>query len=117
VLKIVFSISHLVFSFAMNSVLKSTNVSIMSKNSDIITSLGVSVKDTGNPALQIVLLTFKISYLSAHCKKHAKDHSTKRGLLQAVSKRKALVAYLQKNNPSLLSKILIKLDIRNTALS
>jgi small subunit ribosomal protein S15 len=100
----------------MNNVLKSTTVSIMSKNSDIITSLGININDTGNAALQIVLLTFRISYLSVHFKKHAKDHSSKRGLLKAVSQRKSLISYLQKTNPVLLSKIVQKLDIRNTAL-
>ena len=43
--------------------------------------------DTGSPEVQIAILTHRIE-LTDHVKKHKKDHHTRRGLVQLVSKRK-----------------------------
>jgi small subunit ribosomal protein S15 len=52
--------------------------------------------DTGSPEVQIALLTERINHLNDHLRQHAKDHHSRRGLLQLVGRRRRLQAYLRK---------------------
>lgn len=54
--------------------------------------------DTGSTIVQIALLTKQIDELTAHLKKHSKDHHSRRGLLQMVGKRRRLTKYRDRNN-------------------
>ena len=49
--------------------------------------------DTGSTKVQIALLTKQIDELTAHLKKHAHDHHSRRGLLQMVGRRRRLMKY------------------------
>ncbi|MFN3603816.1 MAG: 30S ribosomal protein S15 [Leptonema sp. (in: bacteria)] len=70
-------------------------------------------KDTGSPELQIALLTERIRDLTEnHFKKHVKDHHSKRGLLKLVSKRKKLLAYLQRTDYERYKTLLQELNLR-----
>lgn len=51
--------------------------------------------DTGSPEVQVALLSKRIESLTDHLKNHKKDNNSRRGLLQMVSKRRRLLAYLQ----------------------
>ena len=51
--------------------------------------------DTGSPEVQVALLSKRIESLTGHLKDHKKDNHSRRGLLQMVSKRRRLLAYLQ----------------------
>lgn len=51
--------------------------------------------DTGSPEVQVALLSKRIESLSGHLTAHKKDDHSRRGLLQMVSKRRRLLAYLQ----------------------
>jgi len=51
--------------------------------------------DTGSPEVQVALLTKRIELLTAHFKTHAKDHLSRRGLLQLVGRRRRLLDYLR----------------------
>jgi len=51
--------------------------------------------DTGSAEVQIALLSERIGYLTEHFKVHAKDHHSRRGLLQLVGKRRRLLDYLR----------------------
>ena len=42
-------------------------------------------KDTGSADVQVALLTHRIAQLTEHLKSHAKDHSSRRGLLKMVA--------------------------------
>ncbi len=55
-------------------------------------------KDTGSPEVQIAVLTEQIKKLVNHLKKNPKDNLSRRGLLKMVSKRRALLNYLQKES-------------------
>ena len=66
------------------------------KKSTIIKEHQVHEKDTGSSEVQIALLTKQIEALTSHLKKHPKDHHSRRGLLQMVSRRKKLMDYLKK---------------------
>ena len=53
--------------------------------------------DTGSTKVQIALLTKQIEELTAHLKKHAHDHHSRRGLLQMVGKRRRLMKYAERH--------------------
>ena len=51
--------------------------------------------DTGSPEVQVALLSKRIEELTEHLKTHAKDHHSRRGLLQMVGRRRRLLDYLR----------------------
>ena len=69
--------------------------------------------DTGSPEVQIALLTDRITQLTLHFKTHQKDHSSRRGLLSLVARRRRLLTYLKVNTPERYKSVLIKLSIRH----
>jgi small subunit ribosomal protein S15 len=69
--------------------------------------------DTGSPEVQIALLTDRIVQLTQHFKTHQKDHSSRRGLLSLVAKRRRLLTYLKVNSPERYKSVLVKLSIRH----
>jgi small subunit ribosomal protein S15 len=68
------------------------------QKSEIIKKYKINEKDTGSPEVQIALLSDEIQGLLGHLKEHPKDNHSRRGLLQMVSDRRALLAYLKKEN-------------------
>ncbi len=64
------------------------------KKTKIITDLQRSKTDTGSPEVQVGILTERIKELTAHLKVNMHDFMARRGLLQAVGKRKRLLKYL-----------------------
>ena len=79
---------------------------------DIMGKFQANEKDTGNPSVQIALITERIKYLSDHLKTNKKDFSTERGLVKLVGQRKRLLAYLKKNNFEEYNKVTKELKIR-----
>ncbi len=69
--------------------------------------------DTGSPEVQIALLTDRIVQLTQHFKTHQKDHSSRRGLLSLVARRRRLLTYLKVNSPERYKSVLQKLSIRH----
>ena len=68
--------------------------------------------DTGSPEVQIALLSERITYLTEHLKTHKKDHSSRRGLLKIVGKRRRLIDYLRLYNTDRYREVISKLGIR-----
>jgi small subunit ribosomal protein S15 len=68
--------------------------------------------DTGSADLQVAMLTDRINSLSLHLKTNKKDHASRRGLLTMISKRKRLLAYIQKEELSRYQALIAKLGIR-----
>ena len=73
---------------------------------------GKNSEDTGSSEVQIAILTHRIRELTEHVKKHKKDHHTRRGLVQLVSKRKKLLKYLLRSNGESYVKLIKELSIR-----
>ena len=84
----------------------------MKTKKDIIKSLAINEKDVGSTAVQIGLLSEKISRLSEHFKNFKKDKHSARGLIKSVNQRKKLLNYLSKNDPEKYNNILKKLKLR-----
>jgi len=69
-------------------------------------------KDTGSAQVQIAMTSRQIDELAAHLKKNPKDNHSRRGLLKMVSKRRRLLTYLKKSEPSSYEKLIKKLDLK-----
>lgn len=69
-------------------------------------------KDTGSPEIQIAILTHRINKLTEHFKIHKKDHSSKRGLLKMVARRRKLLNYLKRVDPNRYFAIIKELELR-----
>ncbi len=68
--------------------------------------------DTGSPEVQIALLSERITQLTGHFKTHQKDHSSRKGLLTMVAKRRRMLRYLRDTDPDRYKSLLQKLGIR-----
>ena len=68
----------------------------MAESSDTMdmTQFQLHEKDTGSADVQVALLTRRIAQLTEHLKSHAKDHSSRRGLLKMVAMRRSLLEKL-----------------------
>ena len=77
-----------------------------------ITTLRLHEKDTGSADVQVAVLTERINHLTEHLKAHAKDHSSRRGLLQMVARRRGLLDYLKRTTPERYQSVLEKLNLR-----
>ena len=69
-------------------------------------------KDTGSADVQVAILTERINSLTEHFRQHAKDHSSRRGLLQMVARRRSLLDYLKRTAPDRYKAVVEKLSLR-----
>ena len=77
-----------------------------------ITTLRLHEKDTGSADVQVAVLTERINHLTEHLKGHVKDHSSRRGLLQLVARRRGLLDYLKRTAPQRYQAALDQLNLR-----
>lgn len=82
------------------------------RKTELITDFRTHESDTGSPEVQIALLTERIGYLTEHFKTHQKDHHSRRGLLQLVSRRRRLLDYLRRKDVERYRKVITALGIR-----
>jgi len=68
--------------------------------------------DRGSTAVQIALLTRRISDLTEHLRTHPKDHHSRHGLLKWVGKRRRLLRYLNRTNPDMYRQLVSDLGLR-----
>ena len=87
-------------------------VLVKEKKSEVIDNFKVHANDTGSPAVQIAILTEKVTYLSKHFKMHKKDFHSRRGLLMMIGKRRRLLSYLKKKDPEKYQETIEKLNLR-----
>ncbi len=85
----------------------------LAKKKEIIAKFAKNEKDTGSSEVQIALLSERISYLTDHLKKNAKDHSSRLGLLKLVARRRHLLKYLKRNNYESYSSLIATLKIKD----
>jgi small subunit ribosomal protein S15 len=69
-------------------------------------------KDTGSADVQIARLTDRISHLTKHLATNGKDHSSRRGLLQMVARRRKLLDYLKNTEEGRYTNLLKALKLR-----
>ena len=71
---------------------------LATQKTETISTFRIHEGDTGSPEVQVALLSQRISALTEHFKAHAKDHHSRRGLLQMVGRRRRLLDYLKKRD-------------------
>ena len=80
--------------------------------SELVSKYGKNSHDTGAITAQIAMLTERIKDLSQHFAAHPKDHSSRRGLMKMVSRRKHLLEYLRRKDNAAYKEIIEKLELR-----
>ncbi|HXP85337.1 MAG TPA: 30S ribosomal protein S15 [Bryobacteraceae bacterium] len=78
----------------------------------VIAQFRVHKTDTGSPEVQVAVLSRRILELTEHFKTHAKDHHSRRGLLQMVARRRRLLDYLRSRSPERYKSLIQSLGIR-----
>jgi small subunit ribosomal protein S15 len=68
--------------------------------------------DTGSADLQVAMLTKRINQLTSHLKNNEKDHSSRRGLLKMIGRRRRLLAYINQKDPQRYQNLIGRLGIR-----
>lgn len=69
-----------------------------SEKTQIVADNALREGDTGSPEVQVALLNRRIKEIQIHLDTHAKDHASRRGLLQMVGRQKRLLEYLYKED-------------------
>jgi small subunit ribosomal protein S15 len=68
--------------------------------------------DTGSTEVQVAILTHRIKQLTDHLRENKKDHSSRRGLLMLVGRRRRLLRYLNRENPAGYKALIASLGLR-----
>lgn len=68
--------------------------------------------DSGSPEIQVAVLTHRINALTEHLRSAKKDHSSRRGLLAMVSKRRRHLNYLARTAPETYQDLVQRLGLR-----
>ena len=82
------------------------------EKAEIISKFGKNGKDSGTAEVQIAIITKRINQLTEHFGTHKKDHSSRRGLMMLVGKRRRLLDYLIAKDIARYRAIIKELNIR-----
>lgn len=77
-----------------------------------ITEFRIHERDTGSADVQIALLTQRINRLTEHLQQFKKDHSSRRGLIILVGKRRRLLDYLHRTDNGRYLSVTKRLKLR-----
>ncbi len=84
----------------------------MTTKAEVVQTFQTHRSDTGSADVQIALLSGRINALIEHLKKFTKDHSSRRGLLNLVERRRKLLLYIKRVAPESYKKLIDKLNLR-----
>lgn len=73
---------------------------------------GTNDRDTGRAEVQVAIFTERIQRLTEHLKNNPKDHSSRRGLLRLVGKRRRVLSYLSDTDIARYRALINELGIR-----
>lgn len=85
---------------------------VAQRKAEIIKDHQINESDSGSPQVQIALLTERIKELAGHLQLHKHDFHSRRGLLQMVSRRNKLLAYLARIDRSAYVELIGRLGLR-----
>jgi small subunit ribosomal protein S15 len=63
--------------------------------SDVVKQFQRNSQDSGSPEVQIALLTRRLEILTQHFSKFPKDHHSRKGMMDIISRRKRMLQYLK----------------------
>ncbi len=79
---------------------------------EVIAKYKIHKTDCGSPEVQVAILSQRITQLQDHFKANKKDHSSRRGLLLMVARRRRLLDYLKGDSPMRYKTLITSLGIR-----
>ncbi len=82
------------------------------RKAELIKEFGKSDKDSGSAAVQVAILSERISNLTEHLKTHKKDFGSRRGLLSMVGQRRNLLDYIKSGDVAAYKALIAKLGLR-----
>ena len=82
------------------------------RRTQIIKEYAQSEGDTGSPEVQVAVLTAEILELTDHMKENRHDYSSRRGLINKVSRRSRLTRYLQRTDNERYKALISRLGLR-----
>ncbi len=82
------------------------------KKQEIVENYGGAEENTGSTEAQIAIFTARINDLTEHLSENKQDHSSRRGLLKMVGKRRRLLNYLKDNDIVTYRELIKDLGIR-----
>lgn len=82
------------------------------KKQELIQKFGTGDNDSGKAEVQVAILTERINDLKDHFTNHKKDHTSRRGLMQMVGKRRRLLDYMKRKDIERYRTIIKELNIR-----
>ena len=82
------------------------------RKAELVKEFGTKEGDTGSPAVQIAILSERISNLTEHMKTHKQDFHSRRGLLMMVGQRRRLLDYLRGKSEQNYAALIARLGIR-----
>jgi small subunit ribosomal protein S15 len=82
------------------------------RKQELIAQFGDSPTDTGKTEVQVAMLTERINELTDHLRTHRKDHSSRRGLLMLVGRRRRFLNYLQREDLERYRSVIRELGLR-----
>ena len=82
------------------------------RKTEVINEYQTKAGDTGSPEVQVAILTERITNLTGHLQTHAKDHHSRRGLLQMVGLRRRLLDYVKRKNEERYQTLIKRVGVR-----
>ncbi len=82
------------------------------KKQELMSGYQAHETDTGSADLQVAFLTERIRQLTDHLKANPKDHSSRRGLLKMIGRRKRLLGFINAREPERYQALIKRLGIR-----
>ena len=82
------------------------------RKAELTAQFGNTPVDTGNPKVQVAILSERIKELTEHLKVHIHDNHSRRGLFKMVGRRRNLLAYLQKKDINRYRALIAELGLR-----
>ena len=82
------------------------------RKAELIKQFGKNDMDSGSAAVQVAILSERITNLTEHLKSHKKDFGSRRGLLAMVGQRRSLLDYIKAGNQDSYKSLIEKLGLR-----
>ena len=83
------------------------------RTAELVAEFGANEVDTGNPDVQVAILSERIRNLTEHLKTHKKDNHSRRGLMMLIGKRRGLLKYIKERDIERYRALIKKLGIRD----
>jgi small subunit ribosomal protein S15 len=97
---------------ATTSTTKGSKTVLKEKKAAIVKKFGTKTDNTGSTSVQVALITNRINELTEHCKTHAKDFLSKKGLMKLVGQRRRLLNYLRLTSNDQYAALIKSLELR-----